>query len=1441
MNLHKPQSIEAETEIMVNSRCAVHIVSPQRNGPVNGIVQDGCVSSHILTMTWKNGSFTMVDIKTAYSIYKSAEIPDTRITDLIYRAKDVYSEYIVKNDNEYNFTESIPGALFLSVIFPPNFRYTKKFRAEEIIVPSKPSVEIKDGIILPISAPLCGKTVGGKNNSIVHYMWKKSPEMALFFISDLQQLTDYWMPTHGFTIGIRDCFTSNEKEIAKALIETRMKVAEIIANAKEHDKHNTIMEMEINTELNNAMAIGPLLAKNSMAKGELNGFDIMRNSGAKGSVINITQIAAFVGQQNIKGKRMPKQLTHNTRCLPSFLPGDNSPDARGFIENNYVRGLTPQESFFHAAAGRDGIIATSLKTSETGYMQKRIARKTEDSIVCIDGSIRDANMRIISFMYGDDGMDSKKIMSVEGLNCPFFVDPVNLAHQLNSDAKRAGEEEELYKLTNDDIEQLLLFINFSKIKSPIIENVNRNVHNNLKIIMKRVEIYKSKMIDLFVAIRDAYNNSKAPYGLSAGLIATASIGEPTTQMVLNSVAYDTKILIIAKTKSIKVVKIGKLIDSMMKNNIELVQNINQNGKTSEYLELDEPFYIPTTDDFGNTSWGKVTALTRHPPHGDVVKITTRSGRNVIVTKSKSLLIWNEQQKKFVQTCGNIARIGDYVPIMQNIPDYTTIINVAHLRKYLPPTEWVYGTDLLNAYDAWSALNGRAPRKWWEINNGDIFTLPYTRGDSAMRAARNNNVEYGMVYPLNSANVVSKIPEKLPLDEETGYFMGIYLADGWATETFVGIAKNEPAILERVKKWCKLYSINHHTTVTESEQFENAKTTVLTLHSALLARLLKQWVGTGSSNKVVPREAFISNLNFVKGLLDGYISGDGTVGKKKLNIIVSSASKELIEGISMLCTRFGIFGVMSMVQPKSNNVGSLNIKPSYTFRISNCWATKFAEQIGSTHPKKKKRMEQIEYTGKGYAFSKTSNDCVLDPIVAIEEIPEDNHPKVYDLTVPSTLNFCVYNGMGLADTFQSCGIKGKDASSGVPKFKQLINITKTKDQKNTGCTIYFTHPLIHENAEIISKNSHSKEAIDAKKSSFAFIESLKTTFEETYVKNFIIDYDLLYISLQVDPKTDASSVSLLKYKEYIEPWWTFKQAKPQYWVIRLKFDIEKLYLHRIELDDIAFAINKHKNLTCVVSPNIIGIIDVHVNLKVLKKYFLSKLKTHSDSYLTDSNINFYICRDVIIDLIYKTQISGVEGIFKVYSRELLDTHEFVMDTDGSINFLKILTMPNVDGTRTICDDLHLIYSTFGIEAARRFLFLELQRVISFDGTYINARHISVLVDNITSSGTLTAASRDGISRENAGPNAKIMFEKNIDNAVVASAFAETDYMKSLASSVMFGKLANVGSGLVLLRNKEKTAVKPVNISNPKEFVKVKNKKYHVSGYTTGLSKPFQKVT
>ncbi|TKR64373.1 hypothetical protein L596_024920 [Steinernema carpocapsae] len=141
--------------------------------------------------------------------------------------------------------------------------------------------------------------------------------------------------------------------------------------------------------------------------------DLWSSPDRKGSKINISQVIACVGQQNVEGKRIP--FGFRQRTLPHFIKNDYGPESRGFVENSYLAGLTPSEFFFHAMGGREGLIDTAVKTAETGYIQRRLIKAMESVMVNYDGTVRNSIGQMVQLRYGEDGLDG---MWVENQNMP---------------------------------------------------------------------------------------------------------------------------------------------------------------------------------------------------------------------------------------------------------------------------------------------------------------------------------------------------------------------------------------------------------------------------------------------------------------------------------------------------------------------------------------------------------------------------------------------------------------------------------------------------------------------------------------------------------------------------------------------------------------------------------------------------------------------------------------------------------------------------------------------------------------------------------------------------------------------------------------------------------------------------------------------------------------
>lgn len=272
-----------------------------------------------------------------------------------------------------------------------------------------------DGILIENGEILYGivekKTVGAAQGGLVHVVFReKGPENTRTLFTGLQQVVNYWLFHNGFSIGIGDTIADRKtmEHITNQIAQRKANVSQIIDDAA-HDRLKpqpgmTIresFESKVERELNLARDQNGQYAQKNLK--EDNNVKQMVVAGSKGSFINISQMSVCVGQQIVEGKRIPMGFRHRT--LPHFTKDDFSPEARGFVENSYLRGLTPQEFFFHAMAGREGLIDTAVKTAETGYIQRRLVKALEDVMVHYDGTVRNSLGDLIQFVYGEDGMD----------------------------------------------------------------------------------------------------------------------------------------------------------------------------------------------------------------------------------------------------------------------------------------------------------------------------------------------------------------------------------------------------------------------------------------------------------------------------------------------------------------------------------------------------------------------------------------------------------------------------------------------------------------------------------------------------------------------------------------------------------------------------------------------------------------------------------------------------------------------------------------------------------------------------------------------------------------------------------------------------------------------------------------------------------------------------
>lgn len=484
---------------------------------------------------------------------------------------------------------------------------------------------------------------------------------------------------------------------------------------------------------------------------------------------------------------------------------------------------------------------------------------------------------------------------------------------------------------------------------------------------------------------------------------------------VKSVTGDTPIIVLEDGKA-KRVLIGDWIDTQLAASFAKVEHFEQ--RNLELLQLSKPVFIPTTDGDGKVTWGDITAITRHDPGDQLYEIKTLGGKSVIVTESKALLVWNATTKQFEQKPTPDVVPGDFVPVTMNLAVAPITVDAVKMSDYLPKDTYLYGTDFHQACHLMKEAMGsrdKIPVGWWEENNGKTFTLPYNSKAKLQRMlVRSNteNIKPGSIYPFTTNRSHARIPDTFVLNNDNGIMIGLFLAEGNVDvkSGYVQITNKSVAIREFVKEWFENQRIEYSENVRINHI--GATSTDIRGFSTILAKFMDIFVGHGAQNKRIPDEALLAPEEFVLGLLNGYFSGDGTVSENSIEC--GSASSELIDGISMLCTRIGVFGKVFKTHLESNNFGTETILPTYRLSIRANWATRFAEKIQFLDEAKEEKRKALKCSATHRNFS-YQNDCVLDEIVEINIIDTTKYPKVYDLTVPSTVNFGLANGLHVVDT------------------------------------------------------------------------------------------------------------------------------------------------------------------------------------------------------------------------------------------------------------------------------------------------------------------------------------------------------------------------------------------------------------------------------------------
>jgi intein/homing endonuclease/DNA-directed RNA polymerase beta' subunit len=820
--------------------------------------------------------------------------------------------------------------------------------------------------------------------------------------------------------------------------------------------------------------------------------------------------------------------------------------------------------------------------------------------------------------------------------------------------------------------------------------------------------------------------------------------------------------------------IGEFIDTLI-DNADLVTKFFNNE--TEYVDVTRnKAQVVCVDERGKMHWKTLEAVTRHLPGGQLVKIKTRMGREVVVTESKSMLV--RENNRIVEKAGSDMKVGDRVPVIINSP-ISNVIEIISVGK----------TD-----DPRSRLSASEDHLYLDINLGysfgyyALFAKLQSPFSLSIRSIHGLEVAIKEVWSEVDMNIIG-IPGWFaisPLNFVKGFLDGIFShASDLAPNGDIECECNTPALAVGVAEMCSRLGV-----------FAKIHESKIILFAGYAKKFIKLVTLTNEKKRYEYEDR----------------AGKNERGKP----FIHGGPHDIIPGVLLDGLAPGARGSMDI--HRETLKGFLN--------------------------------HQENIMNRAIIMDAIESEVFFDEVISIEAV-ESTAPKVYDFTVADTRNFTIFGGLCVRDTFHNAGNSAKDVTLGVPRFQEILNAsgrpTKAGKPSKAGCTIYLKNDEL--NSYVLEKQSLKKKEksnpenklSDGDQEKLAELESdalnliseIASPLACLYVGDIMTSYELQYLPVEVsngkgtkEKPRKSSPLNLITYELYEPKWWvTLRENmgiapsfKADAWVVLLKLDTYKLYEHSITVEQVADAIEENSfgskgyALACVPSPNTIGQIEVYLNFTEIEEQDRTQLdmpmgEKVSRYLVTADNIEYYAMREVALDMIRKTQIQGVHGIAKTYLRQTPDSGtaggEWLIDTRGT-NLITLLGLTGVDATRTISDSMWEIYHVLGIEATRKFLIKEITKILSFDGTYINPRHICLLVDGMVRQGIISSVNRDGIPRD-VGPIAKGMFEKAVDNFAEAAAFAEHDTMRGVAASVMFGTLAEVGTGMVEIKDAEKLPV------------------------------------
>ncbi|KAI1007284.1 DNA-directed RNA polymerase I subunit [Podosphaera aphanis] len=574
MNMHFPQNEIARAEALQIADTDHQYLVATSGKPLRGLIQD-----HISVSVWMCNRDTFFDKATYQQLIYNCLRPESG--HIVGNRIEIVPPAIVKPVQRWTGKQVITTIIknITPVDCAPIALSSKSQTPNDRWGPGSEEGLVHFAAGEFISGILDKSQIGPSGGGLVHSIHEAyGPTVAGKLLSILGRLLTKFLHMRGFTCGMDDLrLTPTGEKVRKKKLEEAQNIGLEVAakyvtldnlnpsstnpellrrlqDVLRDDSKQAGLDMMMNKrsgELSSAITLA-CLPSGLVKQFPKNQMQNMTVSGAKGSAVNANLISCNLGQQVLEGRRVPVMVSG--KSLPCFKPYDTHIRAGGYIANRFLTGIRPQEYYFHAMAGREGLIDTAVKTSRSGYLQRCLIKGMEGLKVEYDTSVRDSDGSMVQFLYGEDGLDVTKQKHLTDFK--FLLQ--NLFSELSQLNYGDPRYSAIFEQKDIILKRMKKAIRHAKAHDPsgpdpVLADFNpgkfgfatsEKFFETLTQYLKSNPdgLVKDKLHPDGVGVRKAlepvlvakYLRSVVEPGEAVGIVAGQSVGEPSTQMTLNT-------------------------------------------------------------------------------------------------------------------------------------------------------------------------------------------------------------------------------------------------------------------------------------------------------------------------------------------------------------------------------------------------------------------------------------------------------------------------------------------------------------------------------------------------------------------------------------------------------------------------------------------------------------------------------------------------------------------------------------------------------------------------------------------------------------------------------------------------------------------------------------------------------------------------------------------